>query len=84
MKICLQCADNIETFLFPLRPSARSPRDYCPSEHSCAKLAICTHNAERLEVTKKLCEEKGAEVLAYACDVADYDELVKFSKLIIE
>lgn len=49
-----------------------------------AKLAICTHNAERLEVTKKLCEEKGAEVLAYACDVADYDELVKFSKLIIE
>lgn len=49
-----------------------------------AKLAICTHNAERLEETKKLCDEKGAEVLAYACDVADYDQLVTFSKMIIE
>lgn len=49
-----------------------------------AKLAICTKNAERLEITKQLCEEAGAEVLAYACDVAEYDELVTFVNKTIE
>lgn len=49
-----------------------------------AKLALCTKNAERLEITRKTCEEAGAEVLAYACDVAEYDELVKFVNLTID
>ncbi len=49
-----------------------------------AKLAICSHNAKRLEETKKLCEEAGAEVVAHACDVAEYDELVKFVNMTVE
>ena len=48
-----------------------------------AKIAICTQNAERLAITKQECEKRGAEVLAYACDVAEYDELVKFVDQII-
>jgi len=49
-----------------------------------AKLAICSQNAERLNATKELCEAEGAEVMAYACDVAEYDELKKFVDLTIE
>lgn len=49
-----------------------------------AKLAICEIDAKKLEDAKQECESAGAEVLAYACDVAEYNELVKFVKQIIE
>lgn len=34
-----------------------------------AKLAICSRTASKLDETKRICEEKGAEVVALACDV---------------
>lgn len=34
-----------------------------------AKLAICSRTESKLMDTKRICEEKGAEVLAMACDV---------------
>jgi len=41
-------------------------------------LAICDVQKEKLMETKRLCEEKGAEVLALRCDVGLYDDLVSF------
>lgn len=41
-----------------------------------AKLAICARNEEKLAETARLCEERGAEVLAMAVDIMDYDALV--------
>lgn len=49
-----------------------------------AKLAICSMNEGRLMETKRLCEEKGAEVLAYPCDVRDYNKLKDFVDKTIE
>ena len=43
-----------------------------------AKVCICARNEEKLEVTKKICEEKGAEVLACKADVSSYDQLKAF------
>lgn len=43
-----------------------------------AKLAICSRTESKLMETKKICEEKGAEVLAMAIDIMEYDSLVKF------
>jgi len=43
-----------------------------------AKLAICSRTESKLLETKRICEEKGAEVLAMAIDIMDYDSLVKF------
>lgn len=40
-----------------------------------AKLAICARRAEKLNETKALCEAKGAEVLALACDITQKDQL---------
>jgi len=40
-----------------------------------ANLAICDVQEEKLMETKKLCEEKGAEVVALRCDVGKYDDL---------
>ncbi|MDN4480466.1 SDR family NAD(P)-dependent oxidoreductase [Demequina muriae] len=43
-----------------------------------ASLAICARNEEKLHVTKEICEERGAEVLAMQVDIMDYDRLVAF------
>ena len=49
-----------------------------------ANLAICDVREERLMETKKLCEERGAEVVALRCDVSVYDDLVKLVDATIE
>jgi len=49
-----------------------------------AKLAICSRTESRLMVTKEICEEKGAEVLAMAIDIMDYDSLVQFVDATVE
>lgn len=49
-----------------------------------ASLAICARGVERLMETKKLCEEKGAEVLAMGVDVMEYEQLVAFTDAIKE
>jgi NAD(P)-dependent dehydrogenase (short-subunit alcohol dehydrogenase family) len=46
--------------------------------HEGAKLAICDIQEEKLQETKRLCEAKGAEVVALRCDVGRYDELEAF------
>ncbi len=43
-----------------------------------AKLAFCARRANRLEETKRLCEEAGAEVFSMACDLTNEEELQKF------
>ncbi|MBX7435437.1 SDR family oxidoreductase [Mycobacterium sp. Y57] len=43
-----------------------------------AKLAICDIQEAKLAETKRLCEERGAEVVALGCDVGQYEELVTF------
>lgn len=49
-----------------------------------AKLAICDIAGEKLEETRRICEEAGAEVLAYVCDVGNYNKLVEFVDLTIK
>jgi len=49
-----------------------------------AKLAICSRTESKLLVTKQLCEERGAEVLAMSLDVMDYESLVKFVESTVE
>jgi NAD(P)-dependent dehydrogenase (short-subunit alcohol dehydrogenase family) len=46
--------------------------------HEGANLAICDVQEAKLLETKRLCEEKGAEVVALRCDVGRYDDLVAF------
>ena len=46
--------------------------------HEGANLAICDVQEAKLAETKRLCEERGAEVVALRCDVGRYDELVGF------
>ncbi len=48
--------------------------------HEGAKLAICDILEEKLMETKRLCEEKGAEVVAVPCDVGRYEDLEAFIK----
>lgn len=43
-----------------------------------AKLAICSRTEAKLMETKRLCEEKGAEVIAIPLDIMNYDALVNF------
>lgn len=43
-----------------------------------ASLAICARNLDKLNETKRLCEEAGADVLAMSVDIMDYDSLVAF------
>ncbi len=49
-----------------------------------AKLAICSRTESKLLETKKICEEAGAEVLAMAVDITDYDGLEKFVEATVE
>ena len=49
-----------------------------------AKLAICSRTLSKLEETKRLCEEKGAEVLAMACDVTEADQREAFINAVVE
>jgi len=49
-----------------------------------AKLAICSRTESKLMETKKICEEKGAEVLAMAIDIMEYDSLVEFVNATVE
>lgn len=49
-----------------------------------AKLAICARNEERLAETKRVCEERGAEVVAMRIDVMEYDSLVAFVDTTVE
>ncbi|MBU3217423.1 SDR family oxidoreductase (plasmid) [Clostridium estertheticum] len=43
-----------------------------------AKLAICDWSEERLMMTKRICEEKGAEVLAMFCNLSEHSDIVAF------
>jgi len=43
-----------------------------------AKVAICDIQEEKLMETKRLCQKKGAEVLALRCDVMRHDDLKAF------
>lgn len=43
-----------------------------------AKLAICSRTESKLMETKRICEEKGAQVLAMAIDIMAYESLVEF------
>jgi NAD(P)-dependent dehydrogenase (short-subunit alcohol dehydrogenase family) len=52
--------------------------------HEGAKLAICDVQEAKLLETKRLCEEKGAEVVGLRCDVGHYDELVAFVDATVE
>ena len=47
-----------------------------------ATVCICARNEERLAETKRICEEKGAEVLAMKADVSDYEQLKAFVEAI--
>lgn len=49
-----------------------------------AHLAICSRTESKLLATKVLCEEKGAEVLAVALDIMNYDSLVDFVDKTVE
>jgi len=49
-----------------------------------AKLAICSRTESKLLETKRICEEKGAEVLAIALDIMVYDNLVNFVDKTVE
>ncbi|MFP7761679.1 SDR family NAD(P)-dependent oxidoreductase [Marisediminicola sp. LYQ85] len=43
-----------------------------------AALAICARSEEKLAETRRVCEERGAEVLAMTVDITDYDSLASF------
>ncbi len=49
-----------------------------------AVVCICARNEGRLAETKKICEEKGAQVLAMKADVTDLDQLKAFVQAIAE
>ena len=49
-----------------------------------AKLAICSRTLSKLEETKRICEERGAEVLAMAVDVTEADQREKFIDAVVE
>ena len=43
-----------------------------------AKLAICARREKKLQETKDLCQQAGAQVLAMVADVSHHDELKAF------
>ncbi|AXG81572.1 SDR family NAD(P)-dependent oxidoreductase [Streptomyces paludis] len=43
-----------------------------------ARLAICARNEGKLSETRRICEERGAEVLAMPVDIVDHDALSAF------
>jgi len=49
-----------------------------------AKLAICDINSENLDVTRRICEEKGAEVLAMFCDVSKAEDREAYINAVVE
>lgn len=49
-----------------------------------AKLAICSRTVAKLEETKRICEEAGAEVLAFPCDVTDPEQREAFVNATVE
>ena len=49
-----------------------------------ANLAICDIQHDRLMETQKLCEQRGANVVALRCDVGSYDDLEAFVKMAAE
>lgn len=54
------------------------------AEEGAAKLAICSRTASKLEETKRICEEKGAEVLAFPCDVTVPEQREAFIKAVVD
>lgn len=54
------------------------------AEEGAAKLAICSRTASKLDDTKRICEEKGAEVLAIACDISKEEDLINFVNKTVE
>ncbi len=49
-----------------------------------AKLAICSRTVSKLAETERICKERGAEVLAMACDVTDPDQRIAFIDAVVE
>ena len=49
-----------------------------------AKLAICSRTVAKLEETKRICEERGAEVLAFPCDIQVREQREAFVEATIE
>lgn len=49
-----------------------------------AKLAICSRTVAKLEETKRLCEERGAQVLAFPCDVTVAEQREAFINAVVE
>lgn len=49
-----------------------------------AKLSICSRTAAKLEETKQLCEERGAEGLAFPCDVSDPEQRIAFIQAVVD
>ena len=49
-----------------------------------ANLTICARTTSKLETTKKLCEERGAKVLAVTCDVSNYEKLQDMVKQTVD
>ena len=52
--------------------------------HEGADLAICDVQEEKLAETARLCEERGAEVVALRCDVGRYEDLVAFVEATVD
>lgn len=49
-----------------------------------AKLVICSRTESKLAETKRICEEKGSEVLAVACDIMVHENLVNLVEKAVE
>ena len=49
-----------------------------------ANVAICDIQEDKLEETRKLCEEKGGEVLSFPCDVRSVEKLSAFVDATVE
>lgn len=49
-----------------------------------AKIAICDIQERKLEETRRLCAEKGAEVLSFPCDVRSRESLSEFVAATVE
>lgn len=54
------------------------------ADEGCKKMAILDYQEEKLMVTKQICEEKGAEVLAMKVDLSRADMIEEFVKATIE
>ncbi len=49
-----------------------------------ARLALCARRIEKLNITAKLCEDAGAEVLPFQCDVTQYDQMKAFVEAVVK